>query len=62
MVNHAQARALLAAVEAQEPSGKRLVAFFALMHYAGLRPEEVVHLRNHNVTLPFLVLNEETGG
>ncbi|MFI7445305.1 tyrosine-type recombinase/integrase [Nonomuraea indica] len=61
VVNHAQARALLAAVEAQEPSGKRLVAFFALMYYAGLRPEEVVNLRDHNVTLPPLVLNEETG-
>ncbi|MET7461263.1 hypothetical protein [Nonomuraea sp. NPDC005501] len=48
-------------MEAQEPSGKRLVAFFALMYYAGLRPEEVVNLRDHNVTLPPLVLNEETG-
>ncbi|WP_214412312.1 tyrosine-type recombinase/integrase [Sphaerisporangium fuscum] len=61
VVNHAQARALLAAVEAQKPSGKRLVAFFALMYYAALRPEEVVNLRDHNITLPPLVLNEETG-
>ncbi|MFC6083696.1 tyrosine-type recombinase/integrase [Sphaerisporangium aureirubrum] len=61
VLNHGQARALLAAVEAQKPSGKRLVAFFALIYYAGLRPEEVVSLRDHNVTLPPLVLNEETG-
>ncbi|MER6950814.1 tyrosine-type recombinase/integrase [Nonomuraea sp. NPDC000554] len=61
VVNHAQARALLTAVKAQYPSGKRLVAFFALMYYAGLRPEEVVNLRDHNVTLPPLVLNEKTG-
>ncbi|MEV5408579.1 tyrosine-type recombinase/integrase [Thermopolyspora sp. NPDC052614] len=57
VVNHAQARALLDAVRAQKPSGERLVAFFALMYYAGLRPEEVVHLRVHNITLPPLVLN-----
>ncbi|MFD0884053.1 tyrosine-type recombinase/integrase [Streptosporangium algeriense] len=61
VVNHAQARALLAAVEAQKPSGKRLVAFFALMYYAGLRPEEAVRLRTHNIALPPLVLNEESG-
>lgn len=52
VVNHTQAKALLAAVEAQEPSGKRLVAFFALMYYAALRPEEVVNLRRDNIMLP----------
>ncbi|MFD8562131.1 tyrosine-type recombinase/integrase [Streptosporangium canum] len=61
VINHTQARALLAAVAAQKPSGTRLVAFFALMYYAGLRPEEVVRLRDHNITLPPLILNEETG-
>ncbi|GII05455.1 tyrosine-type recombinase/integrase [Planobispora takensis] len=61
VVNHAQARALLAAVEARKPSGKRLKAFFAVMYYAGLRPEEAVHLRVHNVTIPPLVHNPETG-
>lgn len=30
-----QARALLEAVRAQQPSGPRLVAFFAVMYYAG---------------------------
>ncbi|GHH63730.1 integrase [Streptosporangium violaceochromogenes] len=61
VVNHAQARALLAAVEAQEPSGRRLKAFFAVMYYAGLRPEETVNLRTHNVILPALAENPATG-
>ncbi|PZG15894.1 tyrosine-type recombinase/integrase [Nonomuraea aridisoli] len=52
VVNHAQAKALLAAVRAQKPSGPRLVAFFALMYYAALRPEEVVNLHRDNITLP----------
>ncbi|MFF5265388.1 tyrosine-type recombinase/integrase [Actinomadura viridis] len=60
VVNHAQARALLAAVGQQKPSGKRLVAFFALMYYAALRPEEAANLRKGNVTLPDLVWNPET--
>ncbi|GAA4593750.1 tyrosine-type recombinase/integrase [Planotetraspora phitsanulokensis] len=60
VVNHAQARRLLAAVEAQKPSGKRLVAFFATMYYAALRPEEVVNLREDNVTLPDLIWNPKT--
>jgi hypothetical protein len=37
VINHAQARALLAAVGRQE-SGKALVAFFGVMYYAALRP------------------------
>lgn len=61
VVNHTQARRLFDAVRAQEPSGPRLVAFFAVIYYAGLRPEEAVNLRRENVTLPPLVLNEETG-
>ncbi|MGV9776590.1 tyrosine-type recombinase/integrase [Streptosporangium sp. NPDC003464] len=61
VVNHAQARALLGAVGKQPRSGPRLVAFFAVMYYAALRPEEVVSLRDHNVTLPGLVQNEESG-
>lgn len=61
VVNHAQARALLAAVATQEPSGRRLRAFFAVMYYAGLRPEEAVNLRAFNVVLPPLVENPETG-
>ncbi|MFF4198991.1 tyrosine-type recombinase/integrase [Nonomuraea sp. NPDC001831] len=61
VVNHTQAKALLAAVAAQKPSGERLVAFFALMYYAALRPEEVVNLRRDNITLPPLSRNPETG-
>ncbi|WP_326626641.1 tyrosine-type recombinase/integrase [Nonomuraea fuscirosea] len=61
VVNHAQARRLLAEVAAQKPSGRRLVAFFAIIYYAGLRPEEVVKLAGDNVTLPELVTNPETG-
>jgi integrase len=44
VVNPSQARALLDAVRAQQPSGPRLVAFFAVMYYAGLRPEEAINL------------------
>ncbi|MEV5892877.1 tyrosine-type recombinase/integrase [Nonomuraea fuscirosea] len=61
VVNHTQAKALLAAVAAQEPSGERLTAFFALMYYAALRPEEAVNLRRDNVVLPPLLKNAETG-
>ena len=52
VVNPRQARALLAAVRAQQPSGPRLVAFFGVMYYAGLRPEEAINLSRDNVILP----------
>ncbi|WP_162642022.1 hypothetical protein [Streptosporangium sp. 'caverna'] len=61
VVNHAQARVLLDAMGKQARSGPRLVAFFAVMYYAGLPPEEVVDLRDRNVTLPDFVQNEDTG-
>lgn len=61
VVNHTQARRLLDAVHAQKPSGARLVAFFAVIYYAGLRPEEALDLRPDNVVLPSLVWNEDTG-
>jgi len=51
VVNPHQARALLDAVRAQQPSGPRLVAFFAVMYYAGLRPEEAINLSTDNVLL-----------
>jgi integrase len=51
-VNPRQARALLAAVRVQKPSGPRLVAFFGVMYYAGLRPEEAVSLRKENLRMP----------
>jgi integrase len=52
VVNPRQARALLDAVRAQQPRGPRLVAFFAVMYYAGLRPEEAINLSADNVILP----------
>lgn len=52
VVNPGQARDLLDAVRAQQPSGPRLVAFFGLMYYAGLRPEEAVSLSTDCVSLP----------
>ena len=49
VVNSDQATRLLAAVGRQGERGRRLVAFFALMYYAALRPEEIVHLRVSNL-------------
>ncbi|MEV4253256.1 tyrosine-type recombinase/integrase [Spirillospora sp. NPDC049652] len=60
VVNHSQARRLLAAVRARKPSGERLAVFFAVLYYAGLRPEEAVNLRKDNVFLPPLEWNAET--
>ena len=51
VVNPSQARALLNALRAQQPSGPRLVAFFAVMYYAGLRPEEAINLRTEDIIL-----------
>jgi integrase len=61
VVNHLRARRLFDAVRAQEPSGPRLVAFFAVLYYAGLRPEEAVNLRKENLDIPPLVWDEEAG-
>ena len=60
VVNPRQARALLDAVCAQRPSGPRLVAFFAVMYYAGLRPEEAISLTADNVVLPPQVRNQDS--
>jgi integrase len=60
VVNPRQARALLKAVHAQHLSGPRLVAFFAVLYYAGLRPEEAVILGKDDATLPPLVWDEDT--
>lgn len=49
VVNHRQARALLAAVSTVEP---RLVGFFACMYYAALRPGEVLALRDTELDVP----------
>lgn len=51
VINHRQARDLLAAVR-QRPSGSRLTAFFGVMYYAALRPGEAVELRKEALALP----------
>ena len=43
VINPDQARALSAAVEAEEPSGPRLVAFFGVTYYRRLRPRGSSH-------------------
>jgi integrase len=43
------------------PSRPRLVAFFAIIYYAALRPEEAVNLHRDNIALPPLVWNDTTG-
>jgi integrase len=53
VINIDQAQRLLAAVHSQGSRGERLVAFFACMYYAALRPEEVIGLRRgHLGSLP----------
>lgn len=52
VVNPRQARTLLETVRAEQPSGPRLVTFFAVMYYAGLRPEEAINVSRDNVILP----------
>jgi integrase len=54
VINPSQARALLEAVRAQKPSGPRLVAFFGVLYYSGLRPEEAAGLHRRDVVLPEL--------
>jgi integrase len=56
VVNRRQARALLTAVSYvgswRRARGRRLVAFFATLYYAGLRPAEAVGLREKDCYLP----------
>lgn len=52
VVNHDQARALLAAVGQQSGSGPALVAFFACMYYAAIRPAEAAELRVSDIVWP----------
>jgi integrase len=60
VVNPVQARTLLDAVADQKPSGPRMVAFFGLMYYAGLRPEEAAALTKACMSLPPAGWNDET--
>jgi integrase len=50
-----------ACLESDVRSGPRLVAFFAVIYYAGLRPDEAGSLRRDNITLPSLMENSLTG-
>lgn len=59
VVNPIQARTLLAAIGQREPSGPRLVAFFGLMYYAALRPEEAAALRKEHMSLPPMSWSDE---
>ena len=52
VVNPEQATALLQAVAAQGRPGPRLVAFFATIYYAALRPSEIMALRIEDCELP----------
>jgi integrase len=56
VINHAQARELLTAVSYvgswHRGRGRRLVGFFAVLHYAGVRPAEAVALREKDCDLP----------
>ncbi|PRX45649.1 phage integrase family protein [Prauserella shujinwangii] len=52
VVNPMQARMLLDAVGTLGKQGPPLVAFFGLMYYAGLRPEEGANLKKENLSLP----------
>ena len=61
VVNHRQARLLLDAVDRKLPSGPRIMPFYAVIYYAGLRPEEAVNLRRHDLRIPALIKNQATG-
>jgi integrase len=59
VINHEQAKKLLAAVDAQNvpgqprrSAGPGLVAYFGCMYYSALRPEEVTMLRKQDLQLP----------
>jgi len=52
VVNPVQARSLLQAVRGVQRSGPRLVAFFALIYFAALRPEEAANVSKRNLALP----------
>jgi len=52
VVNPAQARSLIESVRDQGPTAPRLVAFFAVMYFAGLRPSEALALRISDCDLP----------
>ncbi len=52
VVNHDQAKQLLAAVGAQGEASRPFVAFFGCMYYGALRPAEVSEVREADLVLP----------
>jgi integrase len=52
VANPIQARTLLRAVGDAQRGRPRLVAFFGLMYFSALRPEEAANVRKHNLALP----------
>ncbi|WP_253828943.1 tyrosine-type recombinase/integrase [Prauserella aidingensis] len=50
--NPVQARTMLSTIAETARSGERLEAFFALMYFAAMRPEEAADLRKENLSLP----------
>lgn len=54
MPNPRQAKALIAATEQITPAGPPLTAFFGCLYYYGMRPGEVVSIREEDLVLPDL--------
>jgi integrase len=52
VANPIQVRTLLEAVREQQRSGPRMVAYYACLYFAGLRPEEAASLSKHHLALP----------
>lgn len=52
VANPVQARTLLEAVREQQRSGPRMVAFYACLYFAALRPEEAATLSKRHLSLP----------
>ncbi|MFY1687685.1 tyrosine-type recombinase/integrase [Plantactinospora sp. WMMB782] len=52
VANPVQARTLLDGVSRQGRIGPRMVAFYACLYFAGMRPEEAVRLAKPNLALP----------
>jgi integrase len=57
--NPIQARSILAVIRETPRSGERLEAFFGVMYFAALRPEEAAALNKRNLDLPSPVWNDE---
>jgi integrase len=52
VANPVQVRTLLEAVREQQRSGPRMVAFYACLYFAALRPEEAATLSKRHLSLP----------